>query len=220
VRAHTYTYTHTYTHIHTHTRLKMIYNRERVRAHIHPCTHIHTYYGSRETWHADMTHCNTLQRNLTHCNTLQHTATHCNTLHHTATHCNIGVEENFVTAYQVYTSSCSAIEDTLSGGKKGPSVARGVCEEEKECGEEWVAGPMLLGNSDASMCVAVCCSVLQCVAVCCSVLQCVAVCCSTVGIRLLLGNSDANMCVYVSISFVSFFILSLSLSFSLPLDCF
>jgi len=26
-------------------------------------------------------------------------------------------------------------------------------------------------------CVAVCCSVLQCVAVCCSVLQCVAVCC-------------------------------------------
>ena len=76
-----------------------------------------------------------------------------------------------MTAYQVYTSSCSAIEDTLSGGKKGPSVARGVCEEEKECGEEWVAGPMLLGNSDASMCVAVCCSVLQCVAVCCSVLQ-------------------------------------------------
>jgi len=29
-----------------------------------------------------------------------------------------------------------------------------------------------------TMCVAVCCSVLQCVAVCCSVLQCVAVCCS------------------------------------------
>jgi len=83
-----------------------------------------------------------------------------------------------VTAYQVYTSSCSAIEDTPSGGKKGPSVARGAGEEGKECGEEWVAGPMLLGNSDASMCVAVCCSVLQCVAVCCSVLQCVAVCCS------------------------------------------
>jgi len=30
----------------------------------------------------------------------------------------------------------------------------------------------------ASICLAVCCSVLQCVAVCCSVLQCVAVCCS------------------------------------------
>jgi len=29
-----------------------------------------------------------------------------------------------------------------------------------------------------TLCVAVCCSVLQCVAVCCSVLQCVAVCCS------------------------------------------
>ena len=29
-----------------------------------------------------------------------------------------------------------------------------------------------------TVCVAVCCSVLQCVAVCCSVLQCVAVCCS------------------------------------------
>ena len=29
-----------------------------------------------------------------------------------------------------------------------------------------------------SVCVVVCCSVLQCVAVCCSVLQCVAVCCS------------------------------------------
>jgi len=28
-----------------------------------------------------------------------------------------------------------------------------------------------------SVCVVVCCSVLQCVAVCCSVLQCVAVCC-------------------------------------------
>jgi len=29
-----------------------------------------------------------------------------------------------------------------------------------------------------SVCVAVCCNVLQCVVVCCSVLQCVAICCS------------------------------------------
>ena len=32
--------------------------------------------------------------------------------------------------------------------------------------------------TSSTVCVAVCCSVLQCVAVCCSVLQCVAVCCS------------------------------------------
>ena len=30
-----------------------------------------------------------------------------------------------------------------------------------------------------TLCVALCCSVLQCVAVCCSVLQCVAVCCTS-----------------------------------------
>ena len=33
-------------------------------------------------------------------------------------------------------------------------------------------------HTSATLCVAVCCSVLQCVAVCCSVLQCVAVSCS------------------------------------------
>jgi len=41
-----------------------------------------------------------------------------------------------------------------------------------------------LNVSLISLCVAVCCSVLQCVAVCCSVLQCVAVCCNELGHRL------------------------------------
>jgi len=41
-------------------------------------------------------------------------------------------------------------------------------------------------NHAASLCVAVCCSVLQCVAVCCSVLQCDAVCFNLlhVGVRV------------------------------------
>ena len=43
---------------------------------------------------------------------------------------------------------------------------------------EGYAGPSDKGHFMGSMCVAVCCSVLQCVAVCCSVLQRVAACCS------------------------------------------
>jgi len=38
--------------------------------------------------------------------------------------------------------------------------------------------PHMCDSRTNSVCVAVCCGVLQCVAVCCSVLQCVAVCCS------------------------------------------
>ena len=45
----------------------------------------------------------------------------------------------------------------------------------------------------SSVCIAVCCRVLQCVAVCSSVLQkCVAVCCSD-------GKEDDVICVYCSV---------------------
>jgi len=57
----------------------------------------------------------------------------------------------------------------------------------------------------SSLCVAVCCSVLQCVAVCCSVLQCqlrfVAVCCScTVLVKSVMYALRSSLCVAVCCS--------------------
>jgi len=57
-----------------------------------------------------------------------------------------------------------------------------------------------------SVCVVVCCSVLQCVAVCCSVLQCVAVCCSVlqcVAVRFrerLRPDAPRHVCVCACVS--------------------
>jgi len=53
------------------------------------------------------------------------------------------------------------------------------------------AGVLLRGT----LCLAVCCSVLQCVAVCCSVLQCVAVCCSVLQCFKHGGACAAGKCV-------------------------
>ena len=51
-----------------------------------------------------------------------------------------------------------------------------------------------------SVCVAVCCSVLQCVAVCCSVLQCVAVVLQSVAVRVGLCQCQYMFCVRLCLS--------------------
>ena len=179
------------------------------------------------------THCNTLQHAATHRNTLQHTATHRNTLQHTATHRNTPQHtatfcnplQHTATGHHLFWDVESCKEMLVAAEIRDVEWATWTCVM------GWPAqgiapkfqGPLginstarssfgdTLASADdwgmVSVCVAVCCSVLQrvavcstarssfgdtlasaddwgmvrglqCGAVCCSVLKCGAVCCS------------------------------------------
>jgi len=88
----------------------------------------------------------------THCNTMQHTATHCTTLHHTATHCNT-LQHTTFSLYHACTMM--TVTPNTSPGKEW--ILKGKENHDRKQSSTGLK---------CTLCVAVCCGVLQCVAVC------------------------------------------------------
>ena len=139
-----------HTHIHTNTHTNTQTDRQ-----THTHTHTHTYALSHTPAH---------EHTLCGIYTLQHTATHCNTLQN-------WLLRNRTHAYSRRYPSQRCVVRTQGGCWSWRKTWKN---------KKWISSLFCLTPAafrcTHTICVAVCCSVLQCVAVCCGELQCLAVC--------------------------------------------